>query len=269
MKLRSEDEDRDREDPGRLRACPPELLLQRKHEDAPRVESPQRQVHQQGPGDPPPPVDHHFPRTVPVSHVGSSLPAAFLPGFRRFPCIPPLCRLSKLLGRGAGRSVKPLTTRPVRVELAEKCTACETYYRPALPRDYREGRKGEMEMKDGRSDDKVVGRGVPDRCDTPLPVRIRPGPRGPRVGDVGGSDGGGGTPSEIPPPLSHTPSELFAGAGTLSILGLGAFVAFLVDAGRERRSPGTRPMRAGMESMVSWKRTRRLWINGKQQRTRA
>ena len=61
MKLSPKDEDRDREDPGRLRPRPPELLLQRKHEDAPRVESPQRQVHQQGPGDPPPPVHHFFP----------------------------------------------------------------------------------------------------------------------------------------------------------------------------------------------------------------
>ena len=41
----------------------------------------------------------------------------------------------------------------------------------------------------------------------------------------------GALPSEIPPPLSHTPSELFAGAGTLSMLGLGAFVAFLVMRG--------------------------------------
>lgn len=38
----------------------------------------------------------------------------------------------------------------------------------------------------------------------------------------------GALPSEIPPALSHMPAELFAGAGTLSIPGLGAFVALLV-----------------------------------------
>ena len=38
----------------------------------------------------------------------------------------------------------------------------------------------------------------------------------------------GALPSEIPPSLSHSPAELFAGAGALSTLGLGAFVALLV-----------------------------------------
>ena len=41
----------------------------------------------------------------------------------------------------------------------------------------------------------------------------------------------GALPSEIPPSLSHTPAELFAGAGTLSTLGLGAFVALLMMRG--------------------------------------
>jgi len=41
----------------------------------------------------------------------------------------------------------------------------------------------------------------------------------------------GALPSEIPPSLSHTPAELFAGAGTLSTLGLGAFVGLLVMRG--------------------------------------
>ena len=42
-----------------------------------------------------------------------------------------------------------------------------------------------------------------------------------------GAMAAGVLPSEIPPSLSHTPAELFAGAGTLSVLGLGAFVALL------------------------------------------
>jgi hypothetical protein len=41
----------------------------------------------------------------------------------------------------------------------------------------------------------------------------------------------GALPSEIPPSLSHTPAELFAGTGTLSVLGLGAFLALLVIRG--------------------------------------
>ena len=41
----------------------------------------------------------------------------------------------------------------------------------------------------------------------------------------------GALPSEIPPSLSHTPADLFAGAGTFSALGLGAFVALLAIRG--------------------------------------
>ena len=46
-----------------------------------------------------------------------------------------------------------------------------------------------------------------------------------------GAMAAGALPPEIPPSLSHTPAELFAGAGTLSTLGLGAFVALLAIRG--------------------------------------
>jgi len=104
-----------------------------------------------------------------------------------------------------------------------------------------------MEMKTvGRTTRWWTGSSGSERHSSP--VRIRPGPRGPRVGDVGGSDGGGALPSEIPPPFRNTPSELFRGAGTLSILGLGAFVALPCDAGEKTLCTGDSPMRAGMES---------------------
>lgn len=41
----------------------------------------------------------------------------------------------------------------------------------------------------------------------------------------------GALPSEIPPSLSHTPADLFTGAGMFSALGLGAFVALLAMRG--------------------------------------
>jgi hypothetical protein len=46
-----------------------------------------------------------------------------------------------------------------------------------------------------------------------------------------GAMSAGALPSEIPPSLSHTSADLFAGAGTFSALGLGAFVALLAIRG--------------------------------------
>ena len=46
-----------------------------------------------------------------------------------------------------------------------------------------------------------------------------------------GAMAAGALPSEIPPSLSHTPAELFAGTGTFTVLGLGAFLALLVIRG--------------------------------------
>ena len=55
---RSRYDDRNREDPGCLRAGPAEFLFEREHEDAPGVERAERQVHQDAARDRQPAIGH-------------------------------------------------------------------------------------------------------------------------------------------------------------------------------------------------------------------